>query len=105
MTTQELEVVIRESLKDIYKADYIGKLEITKDSYGYLIKLGVQTPEAPISLYIETNDDKKLISFIKKDLRDRNLNPRFFGNISLVYPDINPKCINKKCCDTPGINR
>ena len=101
MTTEELEVAILENMKDIYKADYIGKLSVSKESSnGYLIKLGLSFPEAPVTIYIETDDDTKLIKFLRKELRDRHLNPQFFGSISLVYPAANNNCIKNKCCDT-----
>lgn len=97
MTTQELELAIREYLKDIYKADYIGKLSVTKPN-GYLIKLGLNTPDTPITIYTELEDDS-LKKFLIKELRDRRLSPYFFGNLELIYPSV---CNNvkKKCCDT-----
>lgn len=103
MTTKELEQVILELLRTIYNADYVGKLQVTKEYDGFLIKLGMSFPEAPIVIYTELNGDK-LIKFLKKELRDRNLSPHFFGYISLVYPD---DCNNKrtKCCDKGRINR
>lgn len=99
MTAQKLEAVILECMKDIYKADYVGKLVVTQELNGFLIKLGMNTSEAPIVIYTELKGDD-LIKFIKKDLRDRNLSPRFFGNLSLVYPCICNNQINRKCCDT-----
>lgn len=97
MTTQDLEAVILEYMKDIYKADYVGKLQVTKQNKGFLIELGMNTPEAPIVIYVELTGDK-LLKFLKKELRDRNLSPRFFGNISLVYIN-NCNQTYKKCCD------
>ena len=99
MTVQELEVVILDSMKDIYNADYVGKLTVTKELNGFLIKLGMNTPEAPIIIYTELTGDK-LLKFIRKELRDRNLSPRFFGNVSLVYPSNCNNQVNRKCCDT-----
>lgn len=99
MTPQKLEAVILEYLKDIYNADYIGKLNVTKELNGFLIKLGMNNPDAPIMIYTELQGDK-LLKFLKKDLRDRNLSPYFFGNISLVYPTNCNNQENRKCCDT-----
>lgn len=103
MTEQELEVAILENMKDIYKADYIGKLKVTKYEKGFLVQLGLGTPEVPINIYTELDNDA-LIKFLRKELRDRRLSPRNFGYISLVYPTTcNP--INRKCCDTRSTNR
>lgn len=98
MTTQDLEQVIRDCLKTIYKADYIGKLEVKKMLNGYLINLGLGTPDAPISLYIEL-EGKELIKFLMKEFRDRRINPYNFGYIQLTYP-VSCNNINRKCCDT-----
>lgn len=98
MTTTELEAVIREIMKNIYKADYIGKLMVVKEPKGFLIKLGIPTPETPIILYSEL-EGEQLIKFLEKDLRDRNISPNFFGSIQLTYP-VGCNNVNRKCCDT-----
>lgn len=97
MTTQELEVLIRELLRDIYKAEYIGKLEVTDEGKGFLIKLGMATPEVPIIIYTELKGDK-LKKFLKKDLRDRKLLPHDYGYVQLAY-FTNCSPVNRKCCD------
>ena len=96
MTIQELEAVTLEYLRDIYKSDYIGKLKVSVDK-GYTIQLGMGTPEAPITIYAELQDED-FKKFLKKELRDRHLHPNNFGSIQLYYPHTcNHK--NKKCCD------
>lgn len=40
----------------------------------------MNVPEYPIVIYTELKGDK-LLKFLKKELRDRNLSPEFFGNI------------------------
>ena len=52
MTSQELEAAILECIRDIYKADYVGKLSLEEVEFGWLIKFGMITPEAPITLLI-----------------------------------------------------
>lgn len=98
MTPQQLEALILELMKDIYNADYIGKLKVEEIGEGFLIKIGMQTPEVPITIYTEEKGDK-LIKFLKKELRDRNLDPHYFGSISLVYRAVCNNVQNKKCCD------
>lgn len=98
MTTQDLEQVIRDCLRNIYNADYIGKLEVKKYPEGFLINLGLGTPEAPHSIYTELKGEK-LIKFLKKEFRDMQINPYNFGYIQLT--DFS-SCNNEKkpCCDT-----
>lgn len=97
MSTQELEALILDYMKDIYKAEYRGKLKVTQELNGYLIELGMLTPETPIVIYTELQGDK-LKKFLKDELRNRQLSPENYGYISLVYPT-SCKPINTKCCD------
>lgn len=100
MTTQELEQQILQLLTDIYKAKYIGKLEVKKIGKGFSIKLGLLTPEAPYHIYAEL-DGKPLIKFIRQQLIDRRLNPEFFQQVQTTYIS---HC-NTKCCDKKRTNR
>lgn len=97
MSTQELEALIRDNMKDIYNAEYKGKLKVEQKLNGFLIEIGMLTPEAPIVIYTELTGDK-LKKFIKDELRNRQLSPENFGYISLVYKT-SCKPINTKCCD------
>lgn len=98
MTTQDLEVAIRECITDICKAQYVGKLKIKEYPEGWLINIGMGVPEAPITIYTEIKDDEKLIKFIKTDLRNRRISPHDFGAISTTYFN-NDTCLKRKCCD------
>lgn len=98
MSTQELEALILDYMRDIYNAEYIGKLNVEKRLHGYLIELGMMTPETPIVIYTELKGDK-LKKFIKDELRNRQLSPDNYGYVSLVYKTPCGK-INTKCCDT-----
>lgn len=97
MTTKELEQVIHNLIQDIYKAKYIGKLDIEKLPVGYIINFGMNTPEVPVTIYAELEDDK-FIKFLKTELRNRHLFWDYFSSISLIYPTTCNK-INTKCCD------
>ena len=97
MTTQELEALILELIKDIYNAEYIGKLKVTKAGNGYLIQLGMDVPEYPISIYAELEGDK-LIKFLKEELHNRHLSSAYFSSIQLVYKAL-CQPVNTKCCD------
>ncbi len=92
MTTSELEQVTRDYLRDIYKREYIGKIQInTLSPQGYIIKLGMYTPEQPITIYAELSDDK-FLKFLKEDLKSRRFNLKYFGELNLVHPyDCSPR--------------
>lgn len=96
MKTEDLEHLIRETFRNIYNADYKGKLNIEKSGKGFLIELGMQTPEYPIVLYTELCG-KKLEDFIKEELRNRAFVS--FMSIQSIYPSTKP-CNTNKRCDT-----
>lgn len=100
MTIPDLEQVIQDYLMDIYHRKYIGKIDIKKlDPIGYCIKLGMQTPNQPITIYAELEDDK-FLKFLKQDLKDRRFNLIYFGELQLRYPaDCWPRSRKCSCND------
>lgn len=102
MTEQELEQVIHEYLRDIYKSQYIGKLKVSKlKPQGYEIRLGMNTPECPYIIYAEL-DDSSFLKFLYNELRSRKLDRVFYGKLFKTMP---PECniINKACsCNDKG---
>ena len=86
MTISELEQVIHDYFLDIYNKHYIGKINIQKlNPVGYYIKLGMDTPLQPITIYAEL-EDKPFLKFLKDELKSRRFNLRFFGEAKLFYP-------------------
>ncbi len=91
MTITELEQVIRDYILDIYKKEYIGKMEIQKlDPVGYHISLGMQV--RPLIMHAEL-DDQKFLKFLKRELIDKRFNLVHYETLQLTYP------INKSCND------
>lgn len=90
-------------MMDIYKAEYIGQLKVERKVNGYLITLGMQIPEKPISIYAELEGDA-LLKFIKNELQHRDLSPYNYSGIQLTYP---ASCNNqiRKCCEKSRTNR
>lgn len=97
MSSQELEALIRDNIRDIYKAEYKGKLRVEEKLNGYLIEIGMLTPEAPIVIYTELKGDK-LKKFIREEIQNRQLSPENYGYISTVYPT-SCEPINTRCCE------
>lgn len=96
MTEQELEQVTREYMRDIYKAEYIGKMRVEKvQPYGYLIKLGLNTPECPYIIYAELKD-KEFLEFLREQLKTMKLHMVFYGKLLKAMP---PECntVNRAC--------
>lgn len=96
MTEQELEQVTREYMLDIYKAEYIGKMKVEKvQPFGYLIKLGLNTPECPYIIYAELKD-KEFLEFLREQLKTMKLHMVFYGKLFKTMP---PECntVNRAC--------
>lgn len=90
MTTIELEQVILDYIRDFYKKEYVGKINITKlEPIGYYIKIGMGTPYQPVVIYAELDDDQ-FLKFIKQELKHRLVNNVHYGEVKLIEP-YNPK--------------
>lgn len=78
MTTEALEQVIIDLIKEIYCSNYISKLKVKelKDNnkvIGYHLELGMNNNEVPININKE-GDEKDFIKCIREELRLRHLN-------------------------------
>lgn len=96
MMLQKLEQVIRDLLMDIYHAEYIGKLKLTKlEPIGYEIQLGMNVPNYPDTIYAEL-EDEEFIQFLKKELQHRRSHTIFYGTLFKTMP-IECNITNKSC--------
>lgn len=100
MTITDLEQVIQDYFRDIYHKRYLGKLDIEKlEPVGYCIKLGMDHPNQPITIYAEL-EDEKFLKFLKQELKDRRFNLVYYGKLNLLHPyDCNPRNTACKCHD------
>lgn len=100
MTAQDLEQVIHEYIRDIYKKEYIGKIHIQKlNPIGYSIKLGMDVPEKPTTIYAEL-EDKAFLKFLRQEIKDRLYHLVYYGKLNLFYPaDCKPIKTSCACND------
>lgn len=97
MTTLELEQVIREYIRDMINAEYIGKIHIEKlDPIGYSVKLGLDVPEKP-KVICGMLDDDTFIKYLKKELKACLFHLSQYKELKLIYPLFN--------CGQPYDNR
>lgn len=84
MTHTELNQVIRDYMKFIYKADFIGKIDIEDlEPVGYKVSFYLDNPEYPLVIIADLPDEE-FISFIKKELRIRKLiDTKYYKTIKL----------------------
>ena len=95
MKTQELEQVIRDYLKDIYKREYIDKIEIQSLNPGYYIKMFTGCSYQPTIIYAELEDDK-FLPLLKEELKNRRYNLIEYRELNKVYP-YNKCPVNTSC--------
>ena len=71
-------------MKFIYKADFIGKIDIEDlEPVGYKVSFYLDNPEYPLVIIADLPDEE-FISFIKKELRIRKLiDTKYYKTIKL----------------------
>lgn len=76
-------------MKHIYKADYIGKLEIEDlDPVGYKVSFYLDNPEYPLVIIADLPDEE-FIPFIKEELRYRKLvKTKYFKTVKISQENL-----------------
>lgn len=83
-------------MKDLYKAEYVGRIDIEDlDPVGYKVSFVMDREEKPLVIIADLPDEK-FLPFIREELRSRKLNRTGFYKALLTTPD---------CYDGKGINR
>ncbi len=96
MSIQDIEQATLEFIKDFYKKEYIGRIEVEKlDPEGYSVSLYPQGYYVPTVIYAELNDDK-FIKYLREEIRNRKYHLQWYGQLNKREPDL---CypINKSC--------
>lgn len=98
MSIQDIEQATLEFIRDIYKKEYIGRLEVEKiNPIGYIVSLYPQGYYVPTVIYAELEDDK-FLKYLRDEIRNRKFHFHWYGQLdkrepNLCYP------INKSCND------
>lgn len=72
MTLTELEVAIGDFFKELYKAEYVGKMKLeVLPIGGYKLTLALNNVERPVIFSYE-GDEKKFLKFVREELRSRH---------------------------------
>lgn len=98
MKTQDLRQVILTFIEDYYGKKYIGKLRVTSLPYkGYKVEFGMNTPDQPMVIQAELDDDK-FLSFIKEEIKAKRFDVRSFGQVNLRNP-YSCESTSGPCCE------
>ncbi len=91
-----LEKEVRIVIKEIYQAEYVGTLAIkpimdNDTIIGYVLKLGLNKDERPLSIAFEGNKDQ-FVQYLKQELRTRRLAETDFYYGEKLYKN------HEECC-------
>lgn len=98
MTTKELEQAILDFITKVYCKKYTGKIKVIETfsddiHLGYILKLGLNKDEQPLSIAIEGTDEQ-FLKEVTNELRKRDLSRiEYFTAIQIYHTD---EC-KKKC--------
>ena len=86
MTLTELKQVILDYIRDIYKREYVGGLDIKQlEPTGYKVSFYLNRGEYPLSIITDL-PEKEFIPFIKEELRSRKLHKTKYFSATKVPP-------------------
>lgn len=72
MSEQELTKAILDFIKETYKAEYIGLLEVKKLNPGFTFTIGLPSYMSPTTMNIDTESDQEFLDYIYSELKSRN---------------------------------
>lgn len=99
MTHIELKQVILEYMRDLYKMEYIGGIDIESlDPVGYKVSFNLDKSESPLVIIADL-PDKEFLPFIKEELRSRKLHGVKYYNATKLPPEPHNSCYERKGID------
>jgi len=72
MDEVELRQVILDYIKNCYKAEYIGLLQVKKLNPGYVFIIGIPSYMFPTTITCDYDNDESFLNFIYAEIRTRN---------------------------------
>lgn len=72
MDELELAQAIRDYIRSLYNADYVGYLVVDKLNPGYKVTIGIPSYMHPTSIAGDFETDEAFLDYVFEDLRQRN---------------------------------
>lgn len=82
MERPELVQTILDYIKNLYKAEYKGSINVTQDGTTYRLNIGLPSYMNPSSIVYDANSDEEFLDFIKEELRVRNYMRVYFYQVN-----------------------
>lgn len=92
MTLTELKQVILEYIRQLYKREYVGCLDIEYlDPTGYKVSFYLNKGENPLVIITDLSEED-FLPFIKEELRSRKLHKTKYFSATKLPPEHNTIC-------------
>lgn len=82
MERPELVQMILDYIKNLYKAEYEGSINVTQIGTTYRLNIGLPSYMNPSSIACDANSDEEFLDFIKEELRVRNYMRVYFYRVN-----------------------
>lgn len=99
---KELENKILQLIRDLYEAEYIGGLEVTRTHHGYKLTLFLGTSVRMLVIQADVDNEEEFLEFLRKEFISRQLIKAkwFKGYVVYQTGDCRP---HGQCCDRTRI--
>ena len=92
MTLTELKQVILGYIRELYKREYVGGLDIEYlDPTGYKVSFYLDKGENPLAIITDLSEEE-FLPFIKEELRSRKLHKTKYFSATKLPPEPNRIC-------------
>lgn len=81
MNNKELEKKIHDFIANVYKAKYIGRLEVSNQNGMYTLLLGVPSPDFPTTITLQTDNPQEFLDYIEDELKNRDYMRVYYYNV------------------------
>ena len=81
MKRADLEAMILDYMKNLYKASYIGFIEVIQKDDEYSLTLGIPSYMTLTSISMQSDKDEDFLSYIYEELRTRNYIRNYFYKV------------------------
>ncbi len=82
MERPELVQMILDYIRNLYKSEYEGSINVTQNGTSYRLNIGLPSYMTPTSIACDANSDEEFLDFIKEEFRIRNYIRVYFYRVN-----------------------
>lgn len=96
MDEQELEKKIHDYIRNLYKAEYKGRLGVSLNNGVYSLCLGIPSYDRPTYISLQTDSEQEFLDYICDELKNRNYLRIYFYSIKRTDKHLPKAKVNGK---------